>query len=192
MIRRVTLAFLLMIPAAGLVLLFAWKLIDSDATNNGFALNNTSVEIYGSNVTARPFSLTLLDGQQVQLSDYRGSIVMVDFWSSWCPPCVREAAVLQSVYSEYKGRGVEFLGIAIWDDAEEVRGHLEKYGVNYPNGLDLDGLITVDYGISGIPEKIFIGPSGDALRKFVGPFDEDSLKQILDGLLEQYSAEIEN
>ena len=192
MIRRVTLAFLLMLPAAGLVVLFAWKLVDKDIASSGFAVNNISVEIYGDDVTGRPFSLTLLDGQQVKLSDYEGRILMVDFWSSWCPPCIREAAVLQSVYEEYSGRGVEFLGIAIWDDAEAVREHLEEYGVTYPNALDVDGMVTVDYGIAGIPEKVFIGPSGDALRKFVGPFDEEGLRQILDDFLSQYSEEIEN
>ena len=192
MIRRVTLAFLLMLPAAGLVVLFAWKLVDKDIASSGFAVNNISVEIYGDDVTGRPFSLTLLDGQQVKLSDYEGRILMVDFWSSWCPPCIREAAVLQSVYEEYSGRGVEFLGIAIWDDAEAVREHLKEYGVTYPNALDVDGIVTVDYGIAGIPEKVFIGPSGDALRKFVGPFDEEGLRLILDDFLSQYSEEIEN
>jgi len=186
MIRRIGLALFLMLPAAGLVVLFAWKLIDQDSISSGFAVNDISVEIYGGEVTVRPFSLTLLDGQEIQLSDYEGSIVMVDFWSSWCPPCVKEAAVLQSVYAEYEDRGIEFLGIAIWDDDQQVRKHLEEYGVTYPNGLDVDGAITVDYGIAGIPEKVFIGPSGEALRKFVGPFDEDSLKQVLDDFLGKY------
>ena len=190
MAKRVGLAFLLMLPAAALIILFAWKLMAQDVTSSGFALNSTSIEIYGSDVAVRPFTLTLLNGKQVELADYRGNIVMVDFWSSWCPPCVKEAAVLQSVYAEYQGRGVEFLGIAIWDDVEKVQEHLQKYGVTYPNGLDMDGAITVDYGIAGIPEKVFISPTGDALRKFVGPFDKDSLTRILDEFLLQYSTEL--
>ena len=67
--------------------------------------------------------------------------------------------------------------------------HLQEYGVTYPNGLDVDGAITVDYGIAGIPEKVFIGPSGEALRKFVGPFDEGTLEQVLDEFLAQYPVE---
>ena len=192
MVKRVGLAFLLMLPAAALIILFAWKLIAQDAPSSGFALNSTSMEIYGGDVAVRPFTLTLLNGKQVELADYRGNIVMVDFWSSWCPPCVKEAAVLQSVYAEYQDRGVVFLGIAIWDDIGKVQEHLQEYGVTYPNGLDRDGAITVDYGIAGIPEKVFISPTGDALRKFVGPFDEDSLTRILDEFLHQYSTELED
>lgn len=189
MIRRIALALLLMLPAAALVVLFAWKLIDKDAVSSGFAVNDISVEVHESNVTVRPFKLALLDGQEIQLSDYEGKIVMVDFWSSWCPPCIKEAAVLQSVYAKYQDRGVEFLGIAIWDDKQQVVDHLQEYGVTYPNGLDVDGAITVDYGIAGIPEKVFIGPSGEALRKFVGPFDEGTLEQVLDEFLAQYPVE---
>ena len=189
MIRRIALALLLMLPAAALVVLFAWKLIDKDAVSSGFAVNDISVEVHESNVTVRPFKLALLDGQEIQLSDYEGKIVMVDFWSSWCPPCIKEAAVLQSVYAKYQDRGVEFLGIAIWDDKQQVLDHLQEYWVTYPNGLDVDGAITVDYGIAGIPEKVFIGPSGEALRKFVGPFDEGTLEQVLDEFLAQYPVE---
>ncbi len=189
MIRRIALALLLMLPAAALVVLFAWKLIDKDAVSSGFAVNDISVEVHESNVTVRPFKLALLDGQEIQLSDYEGKIVMVDFWSSWCPPCIKEAAVLQAVYAKYQDRGVEFLGIAIWDDKQQVVDHLQEYEVTYPNGLDVDGAITVDYGIAGIPEKVFIGPSGEALRKFVGPFDEGTLEQVLDEFLAQYPVE---
>ena len=189
MIRRIALALLLMLPAAALVVLFAWKLIDKDAVSSGFAVNDISVEVHESNVTVRPFKLALLDGQEIQLSDYEGKIVMVDFWSSWCPPCIKEAAVLQSVYAKYQDRGVEFLGIAIWDDKQQVVDHLQEYGVTNPNGLDVDGAITVEYGIAGIPEKVFIGPSGEALRKFVGPFDDGTLEQVLDEFLAQYPVE---
>ena len=190
MAKRVGLALVLMLPAAGLVILFAWKLMTQDAVSSGFAINSTSVEIYGNDMEASPFTLVLMNGEQVDLADYRGSIVMVDFWSSWCPPCVKEAAVLQSVYADYQGTGVEFLGIAIWDDVENVQAHIQEYGVTYPNGIDVSGAITVDYGIAGIPEKVFISPTGDAVRKFVGPFDEDGLAKILDEFLYQYSAEL--
>jgi cytochrome c biogenesis protein CcmG/thiol:disulfide interchange protein DsbE len=127
--------------------------------------------------------LKLLDGEALAADDLKGKLIMMDFWASWCPPCRQEAPVLAKVYQEYRSRGVEFVGIAIWDDEGEARKYVQRYGITYPNGLDERGLIAIDYGVTGIPEKYFITPEGQVVRKFIGPMEADRLRQVLDGLL---------
>jgi cytochrome c biogenesis protein CcmG/thiol:disulfide interchange protein DsbE len=108
---------------------------------------------------------------------------MVDFWSTWCPPCQREAPTLKEVYDEYRGRGVEFVGVAIWDQRNDVTEFVEQVGADYLLALDDRGLAAVEYGVRGIPEKYFIGPDGTLMRKYIGPMEADDLRRILDNLL---------
>jgi cytochrome c biogenesis protein CcmG/thiol:disulfide interchange protein DsbE len=125
-----------------------------------------------------------LDGGKVELADLKGSVVMVDFWSSWCPPCRAEASSLSAVYRDYRERGIEFVGVAIWDTPEAARELLKAAESEYPAGLDEKGVIAIDYGVTGIPEKYFIDREGKIVRKFVGPMGEDILRGLLDELLE--------
>ena len=136
-----------------------------------------------SSGTARGFSLELLDGSVIALSDLSGKVVMVDFWSSWCAPCRQEAPVLAQVYREYLDQPVEFVGVDIWDRPSDARDHVERFNLSYPNGIDVNGRIAIDYGVTGIPEKFFIGPDGVLVKKFVGPMKADKLRAILDELL---------
>ena len=127
-----------------------------------------------------------LDGRELRLSDLRGSIVMVDFWSSWCPPCRAEASVLAEAYERWSDIGVEFVGISIWDNEEDVNDFIKSVTTStYPNGIDKDGRIAVEFGVRGIPEKFFVNPQGEIVRKVNGP----NTSQSLDAVLTQMSDE---
>ena len=133
---------------------------------------------------APDFTLELFDGESVSLADMQGSVVLLDFWASWCPPCIEEAPVLNEIYEEYRDRGVEFLGVCIWDTTKTCEQFLGDYSVSYPTGRDAEGAILVDYGVKGIPEKFFIDVEGRVARKFAGPIREaDALRDILDEML---------
>ena len=136
---------------------------------------------------AAEFSLELMTGGTMTLSELRGKAVMVDFWSSWCPPCRQEAPVLAEVYREYKGRAVEFVGVDIWDEPSAASEHIDRYGVTYPNGIDADGIIAINYGVTGLPEKFFINPDGRVVKKFVGPMSASKLRDILNEMLDDRS-----
>ncbi len=169
--------------AAALVGLLAWALVQSGGQPRQALVNARFGEVSVQPRAAPAFTLKLLDGEVLAADDLKGKLVMVDFWASWCPPCRQEAPVLAQVYQEYRSRGVEFVGIAIWDDEGQARNYVKRYGITYPNGLDERGTIAIDYGVTGIPEKYFITPAGQVVRKFIGPMEADRLRQVLDGLL---------
>ena len=172
------------VPVVALIALLAWASLQPDDSPEGFVVNEDLGELDISEDRARDFSLELFDGSDVALSDFRGKAVMLDFWSSWCAPCQWEAPTLSQVYGEYRDRGVEFIGVAIWDSTQSAEDFVDEFDVPYPSGVDSDGLIIIDYGIKGIPEKIFIDADGVIRKKFVGPMDADTLRATLNSLLE--------
>jgi cytochrome c biogenesis protein CcmG, thiol:disulfide interchange protein DsbE len=171
------------IPVLGLFALLVWASIKSGGNPGGFGVNSKFGEVRIQQRPASEFSLELLDGRTLALTDLSGKVVMLDFWASWCPPCRQEASGLAALYREYAGQPVEFIGIDIWDRTEDSLEHLERYGVTYPNGVDKQGVITIDYGVRGIPEKFFINRDGVLVKKFVGPMPGDTLRAVLDELL---------
>jgi cytochrome c biogenesis protein CcmG/thiol:disulfide interchange protein DsbE len=136
-------------------------------------------------VAVRPapaFSLTLLDGTPFDLSAARGKPVVVNFWASWCIPCEEEAAVLEQGSRAYRDRAV-FIGVNVQDTEPLARDFMRRFGVTYPNGRDSTGAISVDYGMSGVPETYFIDREGQLVRKWQGALDEARLRSFLDDLL---------
>ena len=142
-------------------------------------VNDTLGEVAVSTDANADFQVTTLDGESLKLSDLRGSIVMIDFWSSWCPPCRSEAPILAEAYERWSELGVEFVGIAIWDNENDVADFLTRHGIDYPNAIDDDGSIAVEFGVRGIPEKFFVNPDGEIVRKINGPNTAQSLDEVL-------------
>ena len=167
-----------------IVSIMGLALLRSSSTISGFGVNGVFGQVEVSNQLAPDFTIELMDGQQLTLSDLRGEVVLLDFWSSWCAPCRKEAVSLNLLYSEYSSRGVHFVGVSIWDRVVDVEKHLDEFGVQYRNGIDTDGNILVDYGVRGIPEKFIIGQDGHIVSKFIGPSDLSQLRQALDHLLQ--------
>jgi cytochrome c biogenesis protein CcmG/thiol:disulfide interchange protein DsbE len=117
---------------------------------------------------APDFSLSLFSGGKIRLSDLRGKAVFLNFWASWCPPCIAEARELEKTWQALKDKGVLFVGVQIQDTEANGRAFINQYNVTYPNGLDASGRIPIDYGVWGIPESFFIDPDGRITYKHVG------------------------
>lgn len=129
------------------------------------------------------FRLPLFSGyeyegrSEVRLSDFRGKVVVLNFWASWCKPCEQEAAELQEAWEFYGPTGeVIFLGADYVDTEPEARVYLQKYGITFPNGPDMGTRISQLFRIRGVPETYFIDRDGVLRYVQVGPFS--SLAQI--------------
>ena len=172
-----------LVPVVALFALLGWALVQSGGNPGGFGVNRSFGEVAVEQQPAPDFAKSDLSGSMVNLSELRGKVVMLDFWSSWCPPCRQEAPALARVYREYESRNVEFVGVAIWDDPGDVGRYAQEFDLPYPNVLDEKGQIAINYGVSGIPEKFFIDARGTLVRKFVGPMESEDLRATLDQLL---------
>ena len=173
------------VPLLIFVIVLIIGMLQSGRDSGRPGVNDTLGEVDVTTDVHSDFQITTLDGQELRLSDLRGSIVMVDFWSSWCPPCRAEALVLAEAYERWSEIGVEFVGISIWDNEEDVIDFIKSHNITYPNGIDNDGSIAVEFGVKGIPEKFFVNPKGEIVRKVNGP----NTSQSLDAVLTQMSDE---
>lgn len=129
------------------------------------------------------FTLPLFSGyeyegkSEVHLEDFRGKVVVINFWASWCKPCEQEAAELQRAWEKYGPTGeVIFLGVDYVDTEPNARIYLKKFGITYPNGPDVATRISQYFRIKGVPETYFIDREGVLQYVQVGPFS--SLQQI--------------
>ncbi len=133
---------------------------------------------------APPFKLQLFDGGSLSLEELRGKAVVLNFWASWCyPACYEEAPILEAGWREFRDRGVLFIGVNIQDTEPKAREFLRLFNHTFPNGPDPRGLISVDYGVYGVPETFFIDRKGMMRAKHVGAVTEPLLRQKLTELL---------
>lgn len=173
------------LPLLAFVVVLIIGMLQSERGGGRPGVNDTLGEVDVTTDAFSDFQITTLDGRELRLSDLRGSIVMVDFWSSWCPPCRTEASVLAEAYERWSELGVEFVGVSIWDNEQDVADFINRHNITYPNGIDNDGSIAVEFGVKGIPEKFFVNSQGEIVRKINGP----NTSQSLDAVLTQMSDE---
>jgi cytochrome c biogenesis protein CcmG/thiol:disulfide interchange protein DsbE len=133
---------------------------------------------------APDFTLTTLDGGEIRLSDQRGTVVVVNFWASWCIPCRDEAPVLQSIWEQYRDRGVLVMGVAYTDTETGARAFIAEYGQTYPNGMDLGTRISDLYHIQGVPETFVVDQQGNVVEFIYAAVNEADLSALLDSILE--------
>ncbi|GFO57309.1 thioredoxin [Geomonas sp. Red276] len=129
---------------------------------------------------APDFTLKTMSGNQLRLADYRGKVVLVNFFASWCPPCRMEIPGFQKTYAAYQGRGFTVIGVAI-DDVPP--SFLKRMGMTYPVVFGNDSVINAYGNISSVPVSFLIGRDGKVVKKVMGYYLESSLKSDLEKAL---------
>jgi len=115
------------------------------------------------------FVLPRLDGKVQKLSNYRGKVVMLNLWATWCPPCIAEMPLLNDLADRYSEKGLALVGIAGDENADDVRAFVQETPLHFDVLLDPHGAVGTEYGITGYPETFLIDREGKLLAKFIGP-----------------------
>lgn len=132
---------------------------------------------------APAIELPALDGgSALDLAQYRGKVVIVNFWASWCIPCKEENPALVDIWERYHGTDVVLVGIVYQDSVESAREYTARLGNRWTSGIDADGRTALSYGVFGIPETFFIGPDGVIAGRHVGAIDAKTLAAGIEAL----------
>lgn len=139
---------------------------------------------------APDFTLPLYEGydgglgiSEFRLRDWRGRVVVLNFWASWCKPCEEEAALLEFLWRSYRDRGVIFVGVDYLDAPSAALAYLRRFQITYPNGPDVGTRISRLYRITGVPETFVVDPKGEVVFYKAAPIRPGELEGILDSLL---------
>lgn len=133
--------------------------------------------------TAADFSLPDLDGHPRRLSDYRGKIVLLNFWATWCKPCTTEMPAMQTCYDKMKDKFV-VLAINELEDTAKVREHIRTYGHTFPVLLDRDNKVANQYRVFGLPVSVFIDEQG-VVQEYIkgGLLTEQKIDDVVERLV---------
>jgi peroxiredoxin len=129
------------------------------------------------------FQLADLDGQPLRLSDFRGRVVWLNFWASWCPPCQSETPTLRDLDGRYRDRGLVLIGVQVQQTVADGRRYADTYDLQYRIGADVSGDVFHAYRVFALPTQFFIDASGVIRQVVNGPLDEAAAAAILDALL---------
>jgi len=132
---------------------------------------------------APDFRMRGLDGKYYQLSDLRGRPVWINFWATWCPPCRAENPDIQETYEANKDKGLVILAVSIGEEADAVRGYVERTGISYTVGLDETTEIAARYRIVGIPTHFFIDRDGIIREWRIGSMSKKTMEKKVNEIM---------
>ena len=132
---------------------------------------------------APDFVLTDIYGNTLRLSDFKGKVVLIDFWATWCPFCRESIPMLKSLYEEYKDKGFVVVGIALeYDGGRTLRRFAKQKNIAYPLAVGKESLAT-EYSAYGVPTRFLINRQGEIVEKFIGFREKEVLESAIQELL---------
>ncbi|MED5429339.1 MAG: TlpA disulfide reductase family protein [Chloroflexota bacterium] len=181
---KATVIFLLAMLIAGFTIFLAIGVMGTTT-----ATSRSGKELVGKK--APSFVAPKVGGQLVSLENYKNKPLVLNFWASWCPPCRDETPGMERIWRKYEDQGVVILGINVQDGEKEAERYISEFGVTFSNALDLDGSITVDYGVTGLPVTFFIDNDSVVIGRWVGSISEDRLDNWVSNLIFSTGAAVE-
>ncbi|MGC2182748.1 MAG: TlpA disulfide reductase family protein [Terriglobales bacterium] len=133
---------------------------------------------------APEFSLSTLAGEKLKLSDYRGKVVLLDFWATWCGPCREEIPHFVELQNQYRDQGFQIIGVSMDDSPEPVRDFCRQFQINYPVVMGDAKTGELFGGVLGLPIAFLIGRDGRIYSKHIGATDIAVLHREITALLQ--------
>src|SRR5690242_21430526 len=154
-------------------------------TFNGWSMGSR-VPVVGTPV--EDFQLVDLNGKTHSLTEYRGKIVLVNFWATWCKPCTTEMPAMQTVYDKLRDKGFIVLAVNELEDDAKVREHIKQYGHTFPVLMDRDNKVANQFGVFGLPVSVFIDERG-VVREYIkgGLLTEERIFEVVSRIHNQES-----
>ena len=131
------------------------------------------------------FTVKDMHGAKVRLTDYKGKVILINFWATWCAPCKLEIPAFIELYDQYKDKGFVLLGVSGDDDAETLRTFADEWKINYPMlvGLGEDQLLDAYGPLYGYPTTVIVGRDGAVCGRHVGPATKEEFEREIKALL---------
>ncbi|MBD3669728.1 MAG: TlpA family protein disulfide reductase [Gammaproteobacteria bacterium] len=155
----------------------------SAALFNANAADNQTLPALDKPFMAPEFTTMSESGKSHSLSDYRGKLVILNFWASWCPPCRYEMPSMERLWQQVQGKPVVILAVNVGEDADTIFEFTGHYPVSFPLLLDQDGSIIDSYPVRGLPTTFIISPEGRVTHRIIGSREWDEA-QLIGQLLE--------
>ncbi len=159
------------------VFLFLIFFISSSAAEGMEALlQKAEIKPIKGNPIAPPFSLEDLDGKKIDLKHFKGQVIFLNFWATWCGPCKEEMPSMEALYQKFKERGFVFLAISVdYEEKKKVKDYINKHRYTFPVLID-PKCVTLDlYRVKGIPTTILIDKKGRMVGRVIGYKDWNHL-----------------
>jgi thiol-disulfide isomerase/thioredoxin len=142
------------------------------------AFEGAGIPVAAEGIDPIDFTLPLLDGTRVTLSQLKGKVVFLNFWATWCGPCVSEMPSMEAVYQKLKNKGFEILAVNLGETKGEVSEFIKKYNLNFPAVLDERDITSDYYNIQAIPTTYIIDRRGLIIARLVGSTNWNTPKVI--------------
>ncbi len=162
---------------SGLAGYVGWTLGASDGSSQGEAAPTSSEEQSPAILTE--FRLPSLSGEEIGPADFRGEVIVVDFWATWCSPCRVQARILDSIRGDYEDQGVQFLAISLGEEEETVRKFADANPFPYPVLYDTPDRIASEASIYALPTVMIIDREGEVSYLQAGLSDAKTLREEL-------------
>jgi peroxiredoxin len=132
---------------------------------------------------AEDFTLVDLEGKPQRLSYYRGKIVLMNFWATWCKSCTTEMPAMQTSFDKLRDKGLVVLAINELEDDATVREHIKRHGYTYPVLMDRDNTVANQFGVFGLPVSVFVDKKG-VVQGYIkgGLLTEQKIQEFVDRL----------